>query len=358
MFKIKTTQKFTLNLKLVNSSAFPDCNPRCNFPWKIKPDVSIYPPDVPDAKTNSAIAEIFAEFKWNSTDNPFCDPITITCPSCNRQHQSFVRNTNAALDTLGQITSYAAAQLGAQFRTHAYSILIVKDSARIIRWDRSGAIVTEAIKYNESPHLAYFFWHYSRAPPTIRGKDETVNPASTDEMHEARKFAGFDAGVPLVKLSIPTTNSLLYVIVPIPEAPLYTPPGRCTRGFKAYDMLNERVVFLKDTWRIDLPEINPEGKIYAILNTAKVRNVPQCLASGDVSTTDHHATKTYLYTTANWQSNGCPNKSCRSKLQFIPHRHYRIVMDVVGRSLADYNSSYEMVAAVRDALIGELLGVH
>ena len=47
--------------------------------------------------------------------------------------KSFLHNTKAAKDTLEQITAYAAAQFGAQFRTHVYSILIVKNTARILR---------------------------------------------------------------------------------------------------------------------------------------------------------------------------------------------------------------------------------
>ena len=91
---------------------------------------------------------------------------------------------------LGQITSYAAAQLGAQFRTHAYSVLIVKDQARILRWDRSGTIIMEAIKYNKVPHLAKFFRRYSVASAVMRGKDETASVPSRYEKRVARKACG------------------------------------------------------------------------------------------------------------------------------------------------------------------------
>ncbi len=57
-------------------------------------------------------------------------------------------------DTLGRITLYAAAHLGAQSRTHIYSVFILRDTARLLRWDRSGAIVTEVTKYNECDILA------------------------------------------------------------------------------------------------------------------------------------------------------------------------------------------------------------
>ena len=38
----------------------------------------------------------------------------------------------------------------------------------------------------------------------------------------------------------------------------------------------------------------------------------------------------------------------------ISHQHYHLALDVVGRSLTEFKSSYEMVSAVRDAIIGKL----
>ena len=52
--------------------------------------------------------------------------------------KSFLHDSKAGKDTLGQITSYAAAQLGTQFQTHAFSVFILRDTARILQWDRSG----------------------------------------------------------------------------------------------------------------------------------------------------------------------------------------------------------------------------
>ncbi|KAF8235488.1 hypothetical protein L208DRAFT_1023003, partial [Tricholoma matsutake] len=144
---------FAPKLKIVNSSNIPDCNPQLDFPFKIKPDISIYSVDsFPGVVTDSSKVEMFLEFKWKSGDNPFCDD--------GKTVKSFLRDTKAAKDTLGQITAYAAARLGSQFCTHIYFILIIKDTARILRWDRSGTLVTEAIKYNESCHLAEFFHRY------------------------------------------------------------------------------------------------------------------------------------------------------------------------------------------------------
>ncbi|KAG2059964.1 hypothetical protein BDR06DRAFT_832647, partial [Suillus hirtellus] len=95
--------------------------------------------------------EIIIEFKWSYSHDAFCNPSGV---------DSIVSKTNWGMDTLGQITSYAAAQLGTQFHTHAFSLLIIRNRACIIRWDREGAIITSAIDYNNKPYLADFFHHY------------------------------------------------------------------------------------------------------------------------------------------------------------------------------------------------------
>jgi hypothetical protein len=135
LFKVKTTQEFTPNLRIVNSSASVDCNPCSDFSFKIKPDVAVYCSNSdPDVKTDSTLAEMFIEFKWTPGDDPFCDPYDRDCPHCKVTHctKSFLPETKSSKDTLGQITSYAAAHLGAQFRMHIFSVFIMKDTARIL----------------------------------------------------------------------------------------------------------------------------------------------------------------------------------------------------------------------------------
>jgi hypothetical protein len=143
--------------------------------------VTCYESGAADEKTNSAMAEIFTEFKWFTTDDPFCSPITSQHKNltCGQQHITFVNDSNAVRDTLGQITSYAAVQFSAQFRTHIYSVLIVRNTARILQWDRSGTIMMEAFDYDQSPYLVEFFWQYSAAPAAMCGKDETVSTPDT-----------------------------------------------------------------------------------------------------------------------------------------------------------------------------------
>jgi hypothetical protein len=332
--------------RIVNSSTSVDCNPHSDFPFKIKPDVSVYCADSdPDVLTDTSLAEIFIEFKWSPADDPFCDVCNIQCG--NQTATTFLRGSKLGDDTLGQITFYASAQLGSQFRTHIYSVFIVRTKARILRWDRSGAVVTEAIDYNQSPLLAEFFRRYSKAPADMRGIDGSVSNPTSKEASAARQALGLDASVPLAKLEIPSNGGAPhYFITSTPRATLYTPPGRATRGFRAYDTSQATLVFLKDTWRVDLPDIQAEGLTYEVLSAAHVPHIPECIAYGDISTATYHATKTASLAAAQW--------ACRTDAHIVPHRHYRLALNVVGRSLLAFESSYQMVGAVRDAIIGRL----
>ena len=299
---------------------------------------------------DSSKVEMFLEFKWKSGDDPFHDVYDIEYPhdKDGKTVKSFLCDTKAAKDTLGQITAYAAAQLGSQFRTHIYSVLIVKDTARILRWDRSGTLVTEAIKYNTSHHLAEFFRRYSEASPEMHGIDQSVMDPTLAEAVMARQALNLDNTVPLVKLTIPDTDgSPLYYIAASPRVTPYTPPGRATCGFPAYNVSRCMPVFMKDSWRVDVPDIWMEGLVYNKLKAAGVRHVPDCLSSGDIFTTRYHATKTCKYVNAPW--------ACYSTAHFVPHRHYRLTLDVIGRSLTTFRSSYELVSVLHDAIIGKLL---
>ena len=340
MLQIKAAAPFAPNLKFVNSSTHVDCSGQTDFSFEIKPDVCAYlkggrhlgPTDV-------ARAELIIEFKWHLADDPFCDPYI---PS-GAEHTTIFREGKTCADTLGQITSYAAAQLGSQFRTCIYSVLIVKDKARLIRWDRTGAIVTEAFCYNSNRTLAEFFRRYHKAPPNIRGVDTTVTVPTPDEIRLARECLRFGEHTRYVKMTVPALSlkSVQSYIVAVPKAGPYTPPGRATRGFVAFDLQRGRQVYLKDTWRVDLPGIEKEGETYRLMEEAQVLNISPCSAAGDIK---DHCTCTHLYNNKPW--------ACKARKELVPHHNYRLVLDIIGGSLTTFSSSREMLGCIVDALQG------
>ncbi|KAG2030244.1 hypothetical protein BDR03DRAFT_878788, partial [Suillus americanus] len=248
------------------------------------------------------------------------------------------------MDTLGQITSYAAAQLGAQYRTHAFSVLIVRSLARIIRWDREGVLVTRAFDYNEHPHLADFFRRFSQASPALRGVDTSVTSAGAEEAIRARSNLDLHPDTRMFKVIIPAAEGVgsSILIIPAPVARGLSPVGRRTRTCPAFDPVNNKIVMFKDSWRVSLPDVLPEGETYKLLNDANVRNVATCIACHDVPSLPQQHAQTFKFSNASWAlSHGA----------LTPHIHYRLVLNLVGKPLVLFTSSRQVVKAVRDALI-------
>jgi len=237
-----------------------DSSGQLDFNFGIKPDVCVYSKDsTRRGPTDVARVECMIEFKWHTSDDPFCDP------HHTNGENSFLRDGKLASDTAGQITAYAAAQFGSQFRTCVYSVLIVKSYARLIRWDRTGAVVSEPIEYNREGHLVEFFRRYHKASPKLRGVDTTVTVPTPVEAQLARECLELEEVVTLVKIAVPSPSGSLQFVTIAPTAPCYTPPGRATRGFVAYDLARKMKIFLKDSWRVDLPDMEKEGDTYQLL---------------------------------------------------------------------------------------------
>ena len=124
--------------------------------------------------------EFFIEVKGRESDDVFQDPAA----EADRSKHEFIpnRKDRRTRQTLGQITSYAAELCARQHRSHCFSISICAYYARLIRWDRAGAIVSERFNFVRNPEwLCSFFWRYSRASDLQRGFDLTIVKASKEE---------------------------------------------------------------------------------------------------------------------------------------------------------------------------------
>jgi hypothetical protein len=229
----------------------------------------------------------------------------------------------------------------------------VKDYARLIRWDRSGAIVTGPIYYAKDPALLDFFVRYDQADKSVRGHDDTVHKASPDQTEKAcladDRFKGLELLVVRVPQKVMSTNGLCtgYYVIKPPVARPHTPFGRATRTSIAYDIERHCIVFFKDSWRVNVPGMLKEGDVYVKLSGAKVPNIPRCSAFGDI---DDHTTHTDRYATAAWV-----HRSLLPKGQMIPHTHYRLILDDIGERLETFNCSKAMVKAILAALKGAYL---
>ncbi|KAG1854332.1 hypothetical protein C8R48DRAFT_562029, partial [Suillus tomentosus] len=175
--------------------------------------------------------------------------------------------------------------------------------------------------------------------------DTSVSPASAKEAALARSWLNLPDTKRMFKVSIPLVDGsgMLTLIIPQPVAPGFPPVGRWMRTCSAFDLLNKKVVMFKDSWRVSLPDVLPEGETYKLLKSHNVRNIATCIAYHDVPPPiPQQLSQTVKFSSAVWAS---PNTAT------TPHILHRLALDIVGRKLTKFESSHQLVQSIRDALI-------
>jgi len=316
---------------------------------QLKPDVAIYADDSErkdEKRTDFSAIEICIELKRSTLHDPFDDA----------DGAPFEKNTELGMSMRGQITAYATAHLGKQFRLFAFSVIILGDMARIMRWERAGSTVTKAFNYKQNPEiLINFFRRFASLPRKDRGWDTSVIPI--DEAQPPSDIHSDIVVAARAALNLLPTSSLFCIQVRATDLPdtseslefrfyiggrppcPYSLIGRSTRGWPVFCAATKQVVFLKDTWRINSDDIEPEGVTYRKLHEKNVQNIATVEASGDVG----YSTVTQLLTNELWS---------KVKEKITGHVHYRLVLKEVGRRLTDFLCTRDLVSAVRDAIIG------
>ncbi|KAA1475531.1 hypothetical protein DENSPDRAFT_783645 [Dentipellis sp. KUC8613] len=367
--------------------AIPFCSPPR---VSLNPDVMTYRrdrlPGEDSCATDFSIAERADVLKFKHNADPFGD-------NPNESNYPFEAYTRSGKDTRAQITAHAAAVLGLQFRTFVFSVLITGCLARLIRWDRSGAIVTEAFNYQDDPEpLAQFLWRYNFLSRAQRGFDESVKAVeATDDTPDLSE------ALEALKDYMPPKSDL-YLLRMIPLGLSSSPPnqpaspgeepdlsskyyhahksnlsdgwdyyvtaprmtrsmsdrspfGRITRSLYVYDRVAKRVRHLKDTNRIISPRHTVEHEIINELGEKKVRHISTVHAAWDV------APKGECYDTVT--PTFCNNKSIDP--QFAPpevgyfkaqrvYRHYRLITNELGVPLWVFTNWKQVIKALIDAM--------
>ena len=154
----------------------------------------------------------------------------------------------------------------------------------------------------------------------------------------------FDSSIFLIQVRASDNTStangpdFCYYIGGRPPCP-YSLIGRSTRAWRVFNLVTKQVVFLKDTWRIDTDDIDPEGETYHKLHDHDVPNIATVEASGDVG----HRTVTQSLTHEPW---------LKVKETITGHIHYRLVLKEVGNRLDEFRCTRELVTAVCDSIRG------
>jgi len=265
--------------------------------------------------------------------------------------------------TCNLLIAYASALHRSQFRIFSFSVVLFEDNVRLLRWDRSGVIYTEAFKLADG-HLSEFLWRFNYLSAVDRGYDTTVSLVDNDE-----------AEVALLKLrTYPTFENvrrehLHRVLVwddlsPDDRPRRYIAPrakwvtdaliGRATFGYIAFDVERGDLVYLKDFWRFDHPERQKEGDVYRELHEAEVPNIAKMGPAGDVrhvqdSSTGFQKTRTQDYR----RSPGGRHAWCYGRPSAVPYVHYRLVLETIGMPLSYFKSTRQLCEVIRDAVIGK-----
>lgn len=370
---------------------------------KKKSNIIIYP-DRPDARkcyahadgsyrgvTSWAWASLVVEFKKATTKYlPFGIPSEASHE--NEAAVPFLPSNPLSKQARGQLIEYATNVLRFQPRQFCFTIDIVGSYARLIRWDRWGAIVSTSFDFiNDPGHILFrFLYKYGLMTQAERGYDPTVVEATDQEIEDMNAWkdtatrearlssyhlefyeTAMDSRWPIYKVIVPEKDllftesdegpngsfdgidedgaSAVYTyLTGKPSHTTYSPTGRSTKGSVAYDIRRKRLVFMRETWRVDSPDIKPEHEVYVHLWKHKVRNIARPLSGGDVRTGDLkdpknvQRTLTQIYAPVEEEAE-----------RPIGRIHYRLICDEVYVNLTHYKHSLSLATALLDALIGE-----
>ncbi|KAF8595611.1 hypothetical protein BDV93DRAFT_456513 [Ceratobasidium sp. AG-I] len=317
--------------------------------------------------------ELFAEVKKTADQDPFRDgsPEIIDF-NLDAPYDDLPKATKRKIDILGQSVCYATTILAQQHRQFAYSMMISGTMVRFLRWDRAGAIVSQAFDCRKEPDvLCQFMWRLEHLSMAQRGFDTTVVQGSTEDYGSIfsdaiKNRVCFELDIPhqgakadkalkqhydpdqlsIVTVSEGSINKTYCICRPL-EAPLSV-VGRATRGYWSVDVTTGEVRFLKDTWRKDLAGLEYEGNVVRELSKQGVQNVPKLDCHGDVISVDGKVqdTKTQDYIGARWVRRSLSQEQLKQHI--VKHTHYRMVSETVGCSLHEHQNLGELMSAASD----------
>ncbi|KAK7041738.1 hypothetical protein VNI00_009027 [Paramarasmius palmivorus] len=327
---ITTLAEFCPSIQLVNTSNDADNINWAHQPGLIKPDISAYTKESGINRNDITRTEFWMELKWAETDDGFDD----------REGKPLEKDTDSARDTRDQLSTYAGAQLISQFRTHAFSVQLTRNHARLIRWDREGAVVTKKFCYHKEAHLIDFVWRYDRATHETRGHDPSVTEVrDVERARKVREALGMDKEARVWKFTVTDDEGGKEVFTggKMEFRGVASPSGRCTRGFFVLDS-QDQIRYFKETWRILSDNLEPEGKVYGRLKKAGVAHIPDVVISGDAKGA-WQETQTRHYTT-----------DANKDVQLRSHQHYFIVFAQIGTPIKDFKNSLQLVQGIAHAI--------
>ncbi|KAK7030413.1 hypothetical protein VNI00_014157 [Paramarasmius palmivorus] len=240
-----------------------------------------------------------------------------------------------------EMAFWAGTQMVSEHRTHAFSVLVTRDSARLLRWDRAGVVVTRKFDYTKEPWLVDFVWSFNHAFLENQGWDLSFTPADesdTANIKRTKAVLGLLSHVKVYKVEVLDGKTGMthyyYGADPVKTPSASSPDGRCTKGFVLVDEEGKKV-FLKNTWRILRPDDLKESDVYEMLKG--VEHIPTVIAAGDVKG-EWQQTDTHTW---------CDDEVAT---EITVYCHHLLLFEEVGTPLYKFKNTRELVTAMRDAV--------
>lgn len=305
----------------------------------------------------------------------------------------FESGADGAAEARGQIIEYATEVMRNQPRLFCFMTVVAGCHARFLRWDRWGAIVSESFNFVRNKEIMFeFLYNYGAMTQAERGYDPKVIPATDSEIREMMAWKTtimrdegkrlssyqekcFDEAMSgkwsICKVFVPKEDIIppadlgpketdhasaalevaddarnaadnplagLELIVGRPLHASRSLIDRSTKAHVAYDMKNNRLVFMKTSWRAESTKVPAERDTYIHLWSHGVRHIARPVSAGDVSS-DGVLQRTLTQTYAKREQTA------------VGRIHYRLVIDEVYEPMETYLHPYEMVVVLSGALI-------
>ncbi|VDB97785.1 unnamed protein product [Peniophora sp. CBMAI 1063] len=287
-------------------------HPRINL--KFAPDISFLDVDMEMTAADEERLErvlgctlCFGDLKSKNGHDP-CLHIT-SAEDRNKliQRAGEVFDSHLSFHTRGQLISYARAICANSHRTHLYGFVILPDYARLLFFDQSGVCFSELFDWRATSYLSDFLQYFAAANDIERGIDTSVEKISINDTLVADARAIFKEGEANDTLpdgidfesvfktlhseratywlcNVYDDHSNIFHRVLTYRVHTSTPyfAGRASRGFVAVDIDRRAVIYMKRSWRINLPGFPKERDTYREFEEAGVPHLPDCYFGGDV----------------------------------------------------------------------------
>ncbi|KAF9799896.1 hypothetical protein IEO21_10478 [Rhodonia placenta] len=252
--------------------------------------------------------------------------------------RSFKSDADGVAEARGQIIEYATEVMQNQHRLFCFMIVVAGCHARFLRWDQWGAIVSESFNFVKNKEIMFeFLYNYGAMTQVERGYDPTVIPATDSEIREMKVWKAtimkderkrlssyqekcFDEAMsgkwPICKVFVPkediirsaslepkeagcasaaalkvvddadAVDNLLAGLELIVGRPLHASHlliGQSTQAHVAYDIKNNRLVFIKTSWHAESKKVQTEHDTYIHLWSHGVQHIARPVSAGNVS---------------------------------------------------------------------------